>query len=284
MGRLLATWALLGSRYVRRSSGRAVAQREIEIASGLSGHLAGEEREFEIAPGLKLKFCWCPAGTFMMGSPESEPDRYAEETLHQVTLSKGFWIAKNQTTQGQWEKVMGRNPSYFKEVGSDAPVERVRWNEATAFCARLNKLAPPGIGWRYSLPTEAQWEYACRAGSTTRFGFGDDDADLAEYSWLDANSDNKPHPVGLKKPNAWGIHDMHGNVWEWCEDTYSDYPNAPVTDPMGAASGTYRVYRGGSWFNKPELARSANRNWDIGAIRYFFVGFRLARVSNITGR
>ena len=210
--------------------------------------------------GMKLKLI--PAGEFMMG----------DSSKHKVKLTKPFYIGIYPVTQKEWQKVMGSNPSYFK--GDDLPVEQVSWHDCQEFIGALNKKEG---GWKYRLPTEAEWEYACRAGSTTRFCYGDDDSRLGEYAWYDANSNKKTHPVGIKRPNAWGLHDMHGNLWEWCEDWYGDYPSGEVTDPTGPSSGSARVDRGGSWNRPAGRCTSANRNRRDPANRGYYLGVRLAR-------
>lgn len=189
----------------------------------------------ESANSIGMKFKLIPAGTFTMGDDNDAPE---------VTLSKSFSLGIHEVTQSQYERVMGNNPSGFK--GANNPVEQVSWEDAVEFCRKLSELpAEKAAGRVYRLPTEAEWEYACRAGTTTKYSFGDDDSELGNYAWFKGNSGNTSHPVGGKKPNAWGLYDMHGNVWEWCQDWYGDYPSGTVTDPMGATSGSYRVNRGG---------------------------------------
>jgi formylglycine-generating enzyme required for sulfatase activity len=181
----------------------------------------------------------------------------------------------HEVTQAQYEQVMGVNPSEFK--GANNPVETVTWDDAVEFCRRLSALpAEKAAGNVYRLPTEAEWEYACRAGTTTMYSFGDDESDLCDYGWSRENSDGKTHPVGSKLPNAWGLYDMHGNVWEWCQDWLGDYPRGSVTDPSGATSGSSRVYRGGSWDYTAEICRSAYRNGNVPSYRYFNFGFRVS--------
>ena len=206
------------------------------------------------------------AGTFMMGSPSRELGRSPNEIQHQVTISKDFNIAKYPVTQAQYKAIMGNNPSYFK--GENNPVECVSWVKAEEFCDKLNKLTKSTrpAGYRFDLPTEAQWEYACRAGTTTPLNSGkiitSEEgycSNLDEVGWYYGNSGYKTHPVGLKKPNAWGIYDMHGNVCEWCRDRCDEYPSGSCTDPEGPDSGSGRVYRGGSWVSDPRSCRSANR-------------------------
>jgi len=224
---------------------------------------------------LNIKFVLIPAGTFMMGSPEDEPGRFASETLHEVTITRPFYMQTTQVTQGQWKKVMGNNPSYFQ--GDDnLPVEQVSWNDVQEFIGKLNKNEGKD---KYRLPSSAQWEYACRAGSSTMYSFGDDLGHLGEYAWYDENSGNVTHPVGLKKPNDWGLYDMYGNVWEWVQDWYGDYPSGSVTDPEGPLSGPSRLFRGGSGVGcTKECCRTAFRGGDRPDSRSLnSVGFRLIK-------
>ena len=176
--------------------------------------------------------------------------------------------------------MMGTNPSNFYFLGPQNPVENVSWTDAVEFCRKLSAMpAEKTAGHVYRLPTEAEWEYACRSGTTTAYGFGDDASRLGDYGWFDGNSDSSTHPVGEKKPNAWGLYDMHGNVWEWCQDWYGDYPSGSATDPTGATSGSYRVIRGGSWSNDARYCRSAYRSWRTPEARYNNLGFRVLRSS-----
>ena len=175
-----------------------------------------------------------------------------------MRITKPFYLGKYLVTQEQWEAVMGNNPSRFK--GPKNPVETVSWDDCQQFLDKLN--AKVGVrGGKFQLPTEAQWEYACRAGSTTTYCFGDDESGLGEYAWYATNSGGRTHPVGEKKPNAWGLYDMHGNVWEWCQDWYdgSYYANSPTDDPTGPTTGSSRVFRGGSWRERARGCRSALR-------------------------
>ena len=173
---------------------------------------------------------------------------------------------------------MGTKPSRFK--GLQNPVEKVNWADAVEFCRKLSALpAEKSAGYVYRLPTEAEWEYACRAGTTTRYSFGDSDSELGDYAWYDKNSGRTTHPVGGKKPNAWGLYDMHGNVWERCQDWHGDYPSGSVTDPTGAVSGSYRVYRGGSWNFISDYCRSADRLRNSPDGRSYYLGFRVLRSS-----
>jgi formylglycine-generating enzyme required for sulfatase activity len=224
---------------------------------------------------IGMKFVLIPAGEFTMGSPENEVGRNSDETQHNVKITKSFYIQTTEVTQAQWKAVMGNNPSYFK--GDDLPKEQVSWDDAQEFLKKLS--AKEGVTYR--LPTEAEWEYACRAGSTTRFCFGDDDSKLVEYAWYSANSDSKTHPVGGKKPNAWGLYDMHGNVWEWCQDWYDEnyYKNSPAEDPQGPANGEFRVLRGGSWVFDSWVGRAADRARSGSTSSASGTGFRAARSS-----
>lgn len=226
-------------------------------------------------PGnVEMKFRKIPAGKFTMGSPENEKEREPKEgPQHLVTITSPFYFGMYEVTQAQWKAVMGSNPSHFK--GNDLPVESVSWNDVQSFIQKLNQQEK---GNKYRLPTEAEWEYACRAGSNTRFSFGDDAAVLGQYAWYNKNSGKSPHPVGQKKPNAWGLYDMHGNVAEWCQSWWGQYPSGPVTDPTEySSSSTKRVIRGGSWFYWPRTLRSAYRYADHSDFRLNRLGFRLAR-------
>jgi formylglycine-generating enzyme required for sulfatase activity len=196
-----------------------------------------------------------------------------EHPLHSVKITKPFYLQTTEVSQAQWKEVMGDNPSFFKDCGHDCPVEEVSWDDAQKFISKLNQMEGTN---KYRLPTEAEWEYACRAGTKTTYSFDEVDK-LGEYAWYAANSGGQTHPVGTKKPNAWGLYDMHGNVWEWCQDWYGDYPSDSVVDPKGSDSGQYRVLRGGSWYYAAGRIRSAIRsgfNPDSPSISF---GFRVAR-------
>lgn len=224
---------------------------------------------------MDMKFVWIPPGEFMMGSPEDEPGRDHDENQHKVIITEGFFMQRTPVTQGQWKTVMGNNPSYFDEYGDDYPVERVSWDDAQEFIKKLSRMD----GRQYRLPTEAEWEYACRAGTTTPFWTGDSDADLAQAGWYGGNSGKKTHPVGRKEPNAFGLYDMHGNVWEWCSDWFGDYPADSVTDPIGPSTGYNRVLRGGGWLSDAGYCRSACRLHVSPADRFNDLGFRMVRTS-----
>ena len=231
-------------------------------------------------PSINYKMVYIPPGTFMMGSPSNEPKRDSDERRHKVTLTKGFYMGATEVTQGQWKKIMSSNPSYFK--GDNLPVEQVSWNDCQEFVRKLNRQE---VGNKYRLPTEAEWEYACRAGTTTPFFTG------GCISTSQANYDgNYPMPgcskgkyrkktieVASFSPNAWGFYDMHGNVWEWCQDWYEDYPASHVTDPEGASSGSGRVGRGGSWYSDARHCLSARRFGGAPDGGDGILGFRLAR-------
>ena len=209
-----------------------------------------------------LEMVYIPAGTYMMGSPTDELSRHNDEgPLRKVTISKGFYLGKYELTQAQWKAITGSNPSVFRNVqqAEDHPVDNVSWNDAHDYIAKLNTL---NLG-AFRLPTEAEWEYACRAGTSTRYYWGADSSDqqVYNYAWAFPQSEGRSHPVGLKKPNAWNLYDMCGNVWEWCQDwRTSSYSTSDTVDPTGTPVGTKKIYRGGSWFNKPSTLRSANRN------------------------
>ena len=236
-------------------------------------------RTFSIK-GASFKMVRIPAGEFTMGSPPTEPQRGSDERQHPVRLS-GYWIGETEVTQALWDAVMGSNPSNFKGC-DDCPVESVSWDDAQAFIRKLNKAAG---GKRFRLPTEAEWEYAARAGTTTAFAFGDClSTDQANYNGNYPltgcpKGRYRQNPTAVKSftPNAWGLYDMHGNVWEWCQDWYGDYPSGSVTDPKGPSSGSSRVLRGGGWSNDAQYCRSAFRSRYTPGNRSYYLGFRLAR-------
>jgi formylglycine-generating enzyme required for sulfatase activity len=212
-----------------------------------------------------MSFVEIPAGSFEMGSNLNASSDQSPE--HEVTISRAFEMQTTEVTQAEWRSVMGNDPSHFQ--GDDLPVDQVSWQDAQDFIRHLNKL-DPGKGYR--LPTEAEWEYACRAGSTDR-GF----PDLDEVAWWHKNSEDQTHPVAQKQPNAWGLYDMIGNVWELCADWKSPYPAGPVTDPQGPPHGYYKVSRGGSWFDVAAAANPAFRSVPDPDYRGNSMGFRLAR-------
>jgi formylglycine-generating enzyme required for sulfatase activity len=217
-----------------------------------------------------------PGGSFVMGSPENEPGRDADEGPQRRVNVARFELGKTEVTQGQWRAVMGSNPSRFSGCGDDCPVEQVSWEDAQAYVRKLNELS----GRRYRLPSEAEWEYAARAGSSARYSFGDDEGRLGEHGWFDSNSGRKTQPVGRKQANVFGLHDMHGNVLEWVEDVWHDnYRGAPTdgTAWMQGGDQARRVLRGGSWDSSPQILRSANRFRIAPDYRYDYTGFRIAR-------
>ncbi len=254
--------------------------------NGGSTVLLGEE----VTNSLGMKFRRIPAGSFVMGSPDGEERREDDEFQHPVTISRPFFMGVHEVTQSQFRQVMGTNPSYHQEDGrvtDDQPVEYVTYDEAVEFCARLGTLAAEKrTRHRYRLPTEAEWEYACRAGTTTPFHFGEDLSSFVanfdgNYQYGNAQRGPytaRPTPVGsYDRPNAWGLHDMHGNVWEWCSDWYDRdyYRHSPQTDPQGPRDGTMRVVRGGSWLNVASDLRSATRFYDDPTRRAYNRGFRI---------
>ena len=274
--------------------------RKKDATDDFTGKQAGETREITLPGEVKLKLIWCPPGTFTMGTPGAEDD----ESPVEVTLTQGFWAAATETTQGQWTSVMGAtskpwvehgNKDYYK-VGPNFPATyishgvnedgSIEADSATAFCDKLTEIERKASrlpsGWKYALPTEAQWEYMCRAGTKTKYSFGDTDTSLVEYAWIARNAfyigEEYAHAVGTKKANPWGFFDVHGNTWEWCRDGYEDQlPGGlnPFVPPVGEA---YRIYRGGSWFHGAEFCRSANRSFNSPSYSDSFMGFRLATV------
>jgi formylglycine-generating enzyme required for sulfatase activity len=236
-----------------------------------------------------MEFVLIPAGEFLMGSSPDEIDRliqrYGDDTRgyfkrelpqHQVRISQPFYLGKYEVTQAEWQAVMEENPCHF--TGDPyLPVENVSWEDMQAFIQRLHEKEDVTS---YRLPTEAEWEYACRAGSTTAYSFGDDPEQLGEYARYNANSNEEVHPVGQRKPNTFGLYDMHGNVWEWVQDWYGSYLPGTATNPQGPPSGSNRVARGGSWFNDAGICRSAHRGLSgPPGYRYDILGFRLLRTA-----
>ena len=210
--------------------------------------------QIKIDNSVGMKLVRIPAGQFIMGSPDSEDGRDTDEVQHLVTISKGFYMSTTPVTQGQWVAVMNTDPSKWQ--GDDLPVEQASWFDAVAFCRKLSQME----GKTYRLPTEAEWEYACRAGTSGQYNTGDADAAMAVAGWYADNSNGQTHSVAMKLPNAWGLFDMHGNVWQWCSDIYGDYADGPAVDPQGAKTGKRRVCRGGSWDTSAVECRSAARN------------------------
>jgi formylglycine-generating enzyme required for sulfatase activity len=215
----------------------------------------------DLGGGVSMTFVLIRPGTFQMGDQQS---------VHKVTITKPFYMGKYEVTQEQWERVMGSNPSTFK--GAKNPVEQVSWDDCQNFVAKLKEKVP---GQSFRLPTEAEWEYACRAGSTGDYCYGEGDGSLGEYAWYSSNDGQKTHPVGEKKPSVWGLYDMHGNVWEWCADWYGGYDSGVVTDPVGPSTGSGRVLRGGSWLGSATGCRSALRYGLPPSGRRDRIGFRV---------
>ena len=248
---------------------RSVVDHQPTVSSVPSRSDVQERSEMtvDLGNGQQMILLQIPAGTFRMGSASGSDD---EKPVHVVTITRGFWMGKFDVTQAQWKAVMGNDPSHFK--GDDLPVEQVSWNDCQEFLSRLNSKGQA----TFRLPTEAEWEYACRAGSTgERYG------DLDAIAWYSRNSGSTTHPVGQKQPNAWGLCDMNGNVWQWCQDRYDStyYGISPAVDPQGSSNGSSRVYRGGSWFYNATYVRSAARNYYTPDIRSNSLGFRVVAVA-----
>ncbi|MCL4503148.1 MAG: SUMF1/EgtB/PvdO family nonheme iron enzyme [Deltaproteobacteria bacterium] len=244
----------------------------------LSNTLIQPAEETCVIP-LDRSFVYIPAGSFIMGSPENEPGRNPDEQQHEVTLSRGFYLQSTPLTQRQWQAVMGGKPA-TSSTGGDCPVANVSWHECQAFLQKLNLLRE-GV---YRLPTEAEWEYACRAGGAAALGdreltalFREHDPFLEAVAWYCGNSARHAHPVGVKNPNAWDLYDMHGNVMEWCQDWYGEYPAGAAVDPTGPPTGVARVIRGGSWFSSAKNCRAACRAKRAPDSRSHYVGLRLVK-------
>lgn len=253
----------------------------------MRGKEPGEVRDDN---GLEMKLVWCPPGEFTMGSAKSVQGRSKDEDQVDVTLTKGYWLGKYEVTHSEWKLVMKTEPwkgQDFTKEGADYPATYVSWNDATVFCRKLTEQEHQAgrlpYDWEYMLPTEAQWERACRAQTGTRFSFGDDESKLGEFGWFRDNTwsadERYAHRVGQKKANQWGIHDMHGNVWEWCRDVYTDkLPGGrdPVVKSDEKTEGSNRVYRGGGWDFVAAGCRSGDRRRYQGASRISNDGFRPA--------
>lgn len=272
-----------GNFVIRRGNGGGVPAPQPGPAPSVQAELAGspldrgvvgDKYEATLPGGAKIVFRYCPPGNFTMGSPETEEDRHFDEKQVPVRISKGFWLAQTECTQGQWKAVTGANPSFFKG-GDQLPVEQVSWEDIQGFLAKRNAVGGLPAGWKWALPTEAQWEYACRAGTTTVFFFGD------SLTSLQANFEDsklsKTVAVGSYAANAWGLHDMHGNVWEWCADWYGE-ELAGGADPLGAGRGIKRMIRGGTYSMSDFYCRAALRSSLEPGIRGSIVGFRPALV------
>jgi len=244
--------------------------------------LPGDQAEKTISNSIGMEFVYIAPGSFPRGSPADEPGREIDEQQQLVTLSNGYYMQTTEVTQGQWKAVMGGPPLHLIKCHDRCPVERISWNDAQEFIHKLNKLEGADL---YRLPTEAEWEYAARAGSKSAFANGEItdllcgyDAILNEIGWYCGNSPAYPHhPVAQKNPNAWGLYDMHGSVWEWCIDWYDSYPSGAVADPGGPLDGTERVLRGGGLADNASSCRSANRFSLRPDIIFDYIGFRLVR-------
>jgi formylglycine-generating enzyme required for sulfatase activity len=265
-----------------------------EPAEPFTGSQAGQTRHDN---GLNMTLIWIPPGDFIMGSPESEMYRSDDEKQVLVSLTKGFWLGRHSVTQAEWQRVMQTTPWRIETYqacvneGDDYPATYVSWDDAMQFCEKLTETEHQAgclpSDWQYTLPTEAQWEYACRAGTKTRFSFGDDDVDLSNYGgWSgivtgNVQSEEYTRRMGQKKANPWGLYDMHGNVCEWCRDVYAE-KLAGGTDPQGPSTGQYRVHRGGGRFVTAWGCRSASRSARDSRNRDDDLGFRIAAVPSGT--
>jgi formylglycine-generating enzyme required for sulfatase activity len=235
----------------------------LTLGSSLTTEAAAQDKKFT-SPTIAAEFLLIPGGTFMMG----------DAVLHKVVISKPYYMQVTEVTQGQWRRVMGSNPSLFNACGDDCPVENISWVDVQEFIRRLNQKEGAN---KYRLPTEAEWEFACRAGSAGKDISSVKADELEDYAWFDANSDRKTHPVARKKPNAWGLYDMHGNVLEWCQDWHDDYPEGKVIDPKGASPGQHKVLRGGAWLGSPTTLQCTFRSEDYAVVQSNDIGFRLVR-------
>lgn len=230
-------------------------------------HKTGDTKTIVLPGGVEMEMIWCEPGSFMMGSPLTEKGRFDDETLHEVVIRKGFWLGKYEVTQEQWCSVMRTNRAKFP--GNDKPEDSVSWGDCQMFITQVNKI----IGGGARLPTEAEWEYACRAGSSDPISGG---ADIDDVAWYAGNSCGMSEPVGEMEPNAWGFHDMHGNLLEWCADWYEALDGEKAIDPHGPMHGSFRVLRGGCWFFHARDCRAAYRLKRDPDIRNCLYGFRLA--------
>jgi len=252
------------------------------LLTWVSAGYANEEITVELPGGATMDFVWIDPGTFTMGTTEELGRSDNEGPQHEVTIRRGFYLGQYEITQGQWEAVMETTPwsgqSYVRENPSH-PAVYISWNHVQEFIQRLNAAAGEQI---YRLPTEAEWEYACRAGTTTRWSFGDYEGLVGEYAWYTVNAyrvgEKYAHAVGTKLPNPWGLHDMHGNVWEWVQDWWGSYTSGSQVDPTGPATGVRRVMRGGDFSGHARGARSANRSHAEPPARYRGIGARLLRM------
>ena len=253
----------------------------IAVMLSLAFNVYAEEPKERIKNSLGMEFVLIKPGQFMMGSPEDEAGRYTGERHHRVNLTEALYMQTTVVTQGQWKALMGKNPSSQKGCGDNCPVEQVSWDDVQEFIGKLNQKEGTE---KYRLPTEAEWEYACRAGSTDAFSNGGiteldcgKDANLDSLGWYCGNSNNRIYPVAQKQANAWGLYDMHGNVQEWCQDWFGVYPYDEVTNPKGPPTGSYRAMRGGVWYSPARDTRCASRFGSPPHYRFRHIGFRLCR-------
>ena len=245
---------------------REAQRRRQETARALG---VAAEKELDLGGGVTAKLVLIPAGEFLMGAESAYED---QAPIHRVRITRPFYMSATEVAQQQYVAVMGSISAIFK--GDNHPAERASWPNAMEFCKRLSARA----GVEVRLPTEAEWEYACRAGTETQYYFGSDPKALDAYGWNAENCGGRTRPVGQKKPNAWGLHDMYGNLSEWCSDWYAAdyYSNSPVDDPSGPAEGKFRVSRGGCWITEPEICCSAHRDWILPRVAYDpHFGFRV---------
>lgn len=263
------------------AAGRRPAPALFLIASGLVAGCRPPAPAEWVEPSTGMRFMLIPAGQFQMGSPPGEPGHESQEVLHDVRITAPFYLGKFEVTQQQWQQVMGDQPSWFSQCGADCPVERVDWHRAREFLTRLSALA----GHDFRLPTEAEWEYACRAGTVSPFSSGASlPATIANYDGRYPYPGSAPGvyrgspvPVGSFPANAWGLHDLHGNVWEWTADAHCPYPGSATADPRGECDSELKVIRGGSWAFNADSARCALRYTHRPADSGFSLGFRVAR-------
>jgi len=246
----------------------------LAVALGLAGCAEQRTMKLDLGHGVTMELVRIPAGQFMMGSRESEEGHTPHESpQHLVKIARPFYIGKYEVTGAQWQAIMGENPSWYP--GDELPVNKVSWLECQDFCMFMSRQ----VGRKVRLPTEAEWEYACRAGTDTRFSFGSSREALGDYGWYEENSPRKPNPVGQKKPNPWGLYDMHGNVWEWCEDAFnSSYAGASADGSARIAGDNPRnalVLRGGSWFSTWDQLRCAYRWRRPNGMRSGYIGLRI---------
>lgn len=245
---------LTGCTSVQKENLSNVENNKLSTASEVDKSEVNKTEIIDLGDNVKMEFILISSGSFTMGSGESVGDS-DEMPVHKVTISRSFYLGKYEVTQEQWAEIMGNNPSEFK--GNKNPVENVSWNDCQIFLKKLSEK----VGKELELPTEAQWEYSSRAGTTTKWSFGDNEESAGDYGWIDINSDKETHPIGSKKPNQWGIYDMYGNVQEWCADWYANpYSKGDSKDPTGPELGQAKVIRGGGWGAIPDDVRSSCRN------------------------